>query len=57
LIAATHAGMQNLAISCITDIVEENPEDSLTHEEVIEVAEKTKPRFIKLMDKIIEKIS
>ena len=57
LIAATHAGIENLAISCITDVVKNNPEDSLTHEEVIEVAEKTKPRFIKLMDKIVEKIS
>jgi len=57
LIAATHAGMKNLAISCITDIVKDNPEDSLSHEEVIEVAAKTKPRFINLMDKIIEKIS
>lgn len=57
LIASTHAGIQNLAISCITDIVKDNPEDSLTHEEVIEVAAKTKPRFIKLMDRIVEKIS
>lgn len=57
LIASTHAGIQNLAISCITDIVKDNPEDSLTHEEVIEVAAKAKPRFIKLMDEIVEKMS
>ncbi len=57
LIAATHAGMKNLAISCITDIVKDNPEDSLTHEEVVEVAERTKPHFIQLMDKIVEKMS
>ena len=56
LIAATHAGMENLAISCITDTVKDNPEDSLTHEEVVEVAQKTKPKFIKLMDKIVEMI-
>ena len=56
LIASTHAGIKNLAISCITDIVKDNPKESLTHEEVVEVAEKTKPRFIKLMDKILEKL-
>lgn len=56
LIASTHAGLKNLAISCITDIVKDDPEKSLTHEEVVEVAEKTKPRFIELMDKIIEKV-
>ncbi|MFW6282332.1 MAG: purine-nucleoside phosphorylase [bacterium] len=54
LIAATHAGIKNLAISCITDIVRDNPEGALTHEEVVEIAQKTKPIFKNLMDNIIE---
>ncbi len=56
LIAGTHAGLENLAISCITDKVEDNPEDSLSHEEVVEVANKMKPIFIELMKRIIRKI-
>ena len=56
LIAATHVGMKNLAISCITDTVKDNPKNSLTHEEVVEVAKKTKPKFKNLMDKIVEMI-
>jgi len=56
LIAATHAGMNNLAISCITDIVRDNPGNALTHEEVVAVARKTKPKFIKFMKQIIKNI-
>ncbi|MFW5991975.1 MAG: purine-nucleoside phosphorylase [Halanaerobiaceae bacterium] len=56
LIAATHAEIDNLAISCITDIVKDNPEEALTHEEVMEVARKTKPLFKNLMDEIVKKI-
>ncbi|MFW6381038.1 MAG: purine-nucleoside phosphorylase [Bacillota bacterium] len=54
LIAATHAGIKNLAISCITDKVKDNPADSLTHEQVVAVAREMKPRFMGLMDKILE---
>ncbi len=53
LIAATHAGVKNLAISCITDVVEDTPGKSLTHEEVVAVANRVKPIFKKLMDQII----
>lgn len=56
LIAGTHAGLKNLAISCITDKVEDNPENSLSHEEVVEVANKMKPVFIELMKRIISKL-
>ena len=56
LIAGTHAGLDNLAISCITDKVRDNPEDALTHEEVVEVAQKVKPVFIDLMKRIIERL-
>ena len=56
IIASTHAGIKNLAISCITDIVKDNPEQSLTHEEVIKVASEVKPRFIKLVNQILKDI-
>lgn len=56
LIASTHAGIKNLAISCITDIVKDNSDEALTHEEVIAVAARVKPVFKKLMDNIIRKL-
>ncbi len=56
LIAATHAGLKNLAVSCITDIVKDNPGEALTHEEVIAVAQRVKPVFKKLMDEIVKMI-
>ncbi|MGM0602473.1 MAG: purine-nucleoside phosphorylase [Bacillota bacterium] len=56
LIAATHAGIDNLAVSCITDIVKDVPEKSLTHEEVVAVANSIKPVFKKLMNEIIQMI-
>ncbi|MFO7816024.1 MAG: purine-nucleoside phosphorylase [Halanaerobiales bacterium] len=57
LIAGTHAGMDNLAISCITDvvnIVKEQEEESLTHEEVMKVAQRVKPKFKNLVNNIIK---
>jgi len=59
IIAATHAGMKTLGISCITDVAKDpkaGPRGILTHEEVLEVAKKTKPKFIKLMKAIIREI-
>jgi purine-nucleoside phosphorylase len=52
IIAATHAGMQTIGISCITDTSKDpkaGPAGILTHEEVLEVANRTKPKFLKLM--------
>jgi len=59
VIAATHAGMQTLGISCITDVAKDpkaGPRGILTHEEVLRVAEETKPKFIKLMRAIIRQM-
>ncbi len=56
LIAGTHAGMKNLAISCITDKVRDNPEDALTHEEVVEVARQVRPTFKELMKNIVDNL-
>ncbi|MCL4561536.1 MAG: purine-nucleoside phosphorylase [Chloroflexi bacterium] len=52
IIAATHAGMKTLGISCITDAARDpkaGPSTITTHEEVIRVANETKPKFTRLM--------
>ncbi|MBN1261598.1 MAG: purine-nucleoside phosphorylase [Anaerolineae bacterium] len=60
VMAATHAGMKTLGISCITDVARDpkaGPRGILTHEEVVEVANRAKPRFIKLMRAILRDIA
>jgi len=60
IIAATHAGMRTLGISCITDASKDpkaGPAGVLTHEEVVEVANRTKPKFIRLMKAILREIN
>ncbi len=55
VITAVHGGMQCLGIACVTDMA--NPDhkhDALTHEAVLEVAKKTKPKFIRLVSGIIQ---
>jgi len=56
IIAASHAGMKTLGISCITDCAKDpkaGPRGILTHEEVLEVANKTRPKFLKLMKAVL----
>ncbi|MBC7261616.1 MAG: purine-nucleoside phosphorylase [Chloroflexi bacterium] len=56
IIAATHAGMKTLGISCITDVARDpkaGPRGILTHEEVLRVANETGPKFIRLMKAIV----
>ena len=59
VMAATHAGMKTLGVSCITDVAKDpkaGPRGILTHEEVVEVANRTKPKFIRLMRAILREI-
>lgn len=59
IIAGTHAGMKTLGISCITDAARDpkaGPSVMTTHEEVVRVANETKPRFLRLMKTIIADI-
>lgn len=59
VIAATHAGMKTLGISCITDVSKDpkaGPRGILTHEEVLRVATETKPKFLRLMKAILREI-
>ena len=56
-IVAVHGGMRVLGISCITDMANPDAEiEPLDHKTVMEMANKIKPDFIKLVKKIITKI-
>ena len=60
VMAATHAGMRTLGISCITDVAKDPKAGArgiLTHEEVLEVANRTKPRFLRLMRAILRELA
>jgi purine-nucleoside phosphorylase len=49
VIVARHAGMRVLGISCITDMAVGEHLEPLTHEQVVAVANRTKPLFAKLI--------
>ncbi|MBN2909773.1 purine-nucleoside phosphorylase [Polycladomyces sp. WAk] len=57
VIAANHAGLRVLGISCITDIAIGEELEPLTHEQVVEVANRTRPRFIRLVKGIIKEVA
>lgn len=48
-IAARHAGLRVLGISCITDMAIGEELEPLTHEQVVAVANRTKPKFKSLI--------
>jgi purine-nucleoside phosphorylase len=54
VIAARHMGMKVLGISCITDMAIGEELEVLTHEQVVEVANRVKPRFKSLLKGIIQ---
>jgi purine-nucleoside phosphorylase len=58
VIAARHAGLDVLGISCITDMAvgEDLGSEPLTHEQVVEVANRTKPVFMNLIKGIVQEI-
>ena len=59
IIAATHAGMKTLGISCITDVAKDpkaGPRGILTHKEVLRVAAEARPKFVKLMKAIVRQM-
>ena len=55
-IAARHAGMDVLGISCITNMAAGILDQPLSHTEVIETAAKVERDFVRLIKKVIEKI-
>lgn len=53
VIVAKHMDMKVIGISCITDMAIGEELQGITHEEVVEVANRTKPKFIQLVKEII----
>ncbi|SMO40967.1 purine-nucleoside phosphorylase [Melghirimyces algeriensis] len=56
VIVARHAGMRTLGISCITNLAAGILPQPLSHDEVMETAERVKPRFIQLVKGIVKDI-
>lgn len=57
VIAARHAGIKCLGISCITDMAIGEELEPLTHEQVVETANRTKPIFIRLVKSIVNEVT
>lgn len=55
-IVASHMAMQVIGISCVTDMAIGEELEPLSHEQVIEVANRTKPKFISLVKEIVAKL-
>jgi purine-nucleoside phosphorylase len=56
VIAARHAGMRVIGISCITDMAIGEHLEPLTHEQVVATANRTKPLFIKFIMQFFEQL-
>jgi purine-nucleoside phosphorylase len=56
VIAARHAGLKVLGISCITDMAIGEVLEPLTHEQVVAVANRTKPKFIALVKAFVREV-
>ncbi|MGM0602607.1 MAG: purine-nucleoside phosphorylase [Bacillota bacterium] len=56
VIVARHMNMNVLGISCITNMAAGILSQPLDHKEVVEIAEKVRPEFLKLMKEIINNI-
>ncbi len=56
VITAAHGGLKTLGISCVTDMAIPDSLESISHEQVMEVANQTKPKFIKLVKAIIKEV-
>lgn len=57
VIAARHAGLDVLGISCITDLAIGDHTEPLTHEQVMAIANQTKPNFENLVKGIISRLA
>lgn len=56
VIVANYLGMEVLGISCITDMSLPDALEPLTHEQVVKIANETRPRFIKLVRGWLERV-
>lgn len=57
VIVARHAGIRVLGISCISNLAAGILDQPLSHDEVMETAERVKPRFIRLVKGIVKDIA
>lgn len=57
VIAANHAGLKVLGISCITDMAIGEELEPLSHEQVVAVANRTKPVFTELVRRFINELN
>lgn len=56
VIVANHAGLKVIGISCITDMAVPDALVSISHEEVMAVAEQTKPAFMNLVKAVVREV-
>ncbi|RED64170.1 purine-nucleoside phosphorylase [Cohnella lupini] len=56
VIVASHMAMKVIGISCVTDMAIGEHLEPLSHEQVIEVANRTKPMFITLVKEIVSRL-
>lgn len=56
VIVANHAGLKVLGISCVTDMAIGEELEPLTHEQVVKVADRTRPKFIGLVKGFLAEI-
>lgn len=56
VIVARHMDMNVIGISCITDMAIGEELEGVTHEQVVEIANRTKPKFIKLIKETLPKL-
>jgi len=57
VIAAAHCGLRTLGITCITDMAVADHLEPLTHEQVVRVAEETRPKFVSLLKAVISGVN
>ncbi|MEO8287308.1 MAG: purine-nucleoside phosphorylase [Chloroflexota bacterium] len=57
VLVARHAGMKVLGISNITNMALADSDEPVNHEEVLQVAEASRPRFVRLMQEIVGRIA
>lgn len=56
VIAAAHMGMEVLGVACITDMALPDRPVHLTHEQVVETAARTRPRFQSLITGVLSRL-
>jgi len=56
VIVASHMAMKVIGISCVTDMAIGEHLEPLSHEQVIEVANRTKPKFISLAKEVLARL-